>query len=64
VGFCFKVKTIGSLNGTGTVRRGGYHEGMDILPKNTSTVAKGKFIRRTGSIHIYSPFLEYIPPAS
>lgn len=62
VGFCFKVKTIGSLNGTGTVRRGGYHEGMDILPKNTSTVAKGKFVRRSGSVQIYSPFLEYIAP--
>ncbi len=63
VGFCFKVKSItGTLNGTGTVRRGGYHESMDILPKNTSTVAKGKFVRRSGSVQIYSPFLEYIAP--
>lgn len=63
VGFCFKVRSItGTLNGTGTVRRGGYHESMDILPKNTSTVAKGKFIRRSGSVQIYSPFLEYIAP--
>ena len=63
VGFCFKVKSItGTLNGTGTVRRGGYHESMDILPKNTSTVAKGKFLRRSGSVQIYSPFLEYIAP--
>ena len=63
VGFCFKVLSIsGTLNGTGTVRRGGYHEGMNILPKNTSTVAKGKFVRRSGSVQIYSPFLEYIAP--
>ena len=63
VGFCFKVKSItGTLNGTGTVRRGGYHEGMNLCPKNTSTVAKGKFIRRTGTIQMYSPFIEYIAP--
>ena len=63
VGFCFKVKSItGTLNGTGTVRRGGYHEGMDICPKNTSTVAKGKFVRRSGTVQVYSPFIEYIAP--
>lgn len=63
VGFCFKVKSItGTLNGTGTVRRGGYHESMNIYPKNASTVAKGKFIRRTGTIQMYSPFIEYIAP--
>jgi len=64
VGFCFKVRSIsGTLNGTGTVRRGGYHESMDILPKNAHpTPPKGLFVRRSGSVQIYSPFLEYIAP--
>ena len=65
VGYCFKVKTLPTLNGKGTVRRRGHPEDSLITVKSTTSIAnKGYFKRTSGVVQFYSPYVEYIPPTT